>query len=126
MNKTSRKRTDQATRRYSERKKRGRTNGTITLPRLKGKHSAAQSMPYASDEQRYRTLFDLVPVAVYVCDADGVITEFNRRAAELWVALPDNAIRNRSIPESAIWRQFAQFPTKFGPMNRFIGGGHQG
>ena len=35
-------------------------------------------------EERYRTLFDLVPVAVYSCDASGVIQKFNRRAAELW------------------------------------------
>jgi PAS domain S-box-containing protein len=35
-------------------------------------------------EERYRTLFDLVPVAVYTCDADGIILEYNRRAAELW------------------------------------------
>src|SRR5882672_9733445 len=36
------------------------------------------------NEQRYRTLFDLGPVAVYSCDAAGVIQEFNRRAVELW------------------------------------------
>lgn len=36
------------------------------------------------NEERYRTLFDLGPVAVYSCDAAGVIKEFNRRAAELW------------------------------------------
>jgi PAS domain S-box-containing protein len=35
-------------------------------------------------EERYRTLFDLVSVAVYTCDANGVIREYNRRAAELW------------------------------------------
>jgi signal transduction histidine kinase/CheY-like chemotaxis protein len=35
-------------------------------------------------EERYRTLFDLGPVAVYSCDAAGVIRDFNRRAAELW------------------------------------------
>ena len=35
-------------------------------------------------EARYRTLFDLVPVAVYACDAAGVIQQFNSRAAELW------------------------------------------
>jgi PAS domain S-box-containing protein len=35
-------------------------------------------------EERYRTLFDLVPVAVYICDADGIILEYNRRAVELW------------------------------------------
>ena len=37
-----------------------------------------------ASEERYRTLFDLVPVAVYSCDAAGVIQQFNRRAAELW------------------------------------------
>src|SRR4029434_2029267 len=35
-------------------------------------------------EERYRTLFDLGPVAVYSCDAAGVIQKFNRRATELW------------------------------------------
>ena len=35
-------------------------------------------------ELRYRTLFDLVPAAVYTCDADGLIQEFNQRAVELW------------------------------------------
>ena len=35
-------------------------------------------------EERYRTLFDLGPVAVYSVDAAGVIQKFNRRAAELW------------------------------------------
>ena len=37
-----------------------------------------------ASEERYRTLFDLGPVAVYSCDASGVIQAFNRRAAELW------------------------------------------
>jgi len=35
-------------------------------------------------EKRYRTLFDLGPVAVYSIDLSGVILDFNRRAAELW------------------------------------------
>ncbi len=37
---------------------------------------------------RYRTLFDLAPVAVYSCDANGVIQEYNTRAAELWGRKP--------------------------------------
>jgi PAS domain S-box-containing protein len=37
-----------------------------------------------ASELRYRTLFDLVPLAVYACDAKGIIQEYNRRAAELW------------------------------------------
>jgi len=41
-------------------------------------------------EERYRNLFDLVPVAVCVCDADGIIQEYNRRAAELWGREPSS------------------------------------
>ena len=39
-------------------------------------------------ELRYRTLFDLVPVAVYTTDAEGRILEFNQRATELWGRTP--------------------------------------
>ncbi len=35
-------------------------------------------------EERFRALFELGPVAVYSCDASGVIQNFNRRATELW------------------------------------------
>jgi signal transduction histidine kinase len=35
-------------------------------------------------EDRYRTLFDLSPTALYSCDASGVIQKFNRHAAALW------------------------------------------
>jgi PAS domain S-box-containing protein len=35
-------------------------------------------------EKRYRTLFDLVPVSVYTCDAKGLIQEYNQHAVELW------------------------------------------
>jgi two-component system CheB/CheR fusion protein len=38
---------------------------------------------------RYRTLFELVPVAVYTTDAEGVIQEFNGRATELWGRAPE-------------------------------------
>jgi PAS domain S-box-containing protein len=39
-------------------------------------------------EERYRTLFDLGPVAIYSCLASGVIDHFNRRAEELWGRAP--------------------------------------
>jgi PAS domain S-box-containing protein len=39
-------------------------------------------------EERFRALFELGPVAVYSCDASGVILEFNNRAAELWDRAP--------------------------------------
>ena len=35
-------------------------------------------------EERYHALFEMGPVAIYSCDASGVIRDFNRRAAELW------------------------------------------
>ena len=43
----------------------------------------AEATLYESEE-RYRTLFEMGPVAVYSCDASGVIQDFNRRAVELW------------------------------------------
>src|SRR5882724_8184109 len=39
-------------------------------------------------EERFRALFELGPVAVYSCDASGLIQQFNRRAAELWGRAP--------------------------------------
>src|SRR6266478_5961775 len=43
----------------------------------------------AESEERYRTLFDLAPVAVYSCDVSGVIRDYNNRAAELWGRKPE-------------------------------------
>jgi PAS domain S-box-containing protein len=42
----------------------------------------------AESEKRYRTLFDLSPVAVYAIDADGRIQQYNRHAAVLWGQAP--------------------------------------
>ncbi|HVT14779.1 MAG TPA: PAS domain S-box protein [Thermoanaerobaculia bacterium] len=59
--------------------------------RLKGK--GRRQVPEGDDtgagsggqvDDLLRTLIDVVPVAVYVCDAAGVILYYNRRAAELW------------------------------------------
>jgi signal transduction histidine kinase len=49
---------------------------------------ATLDLELRESEERYRTLFDLVPVAVYTCDRAGVIQNFNRRAAELWGRKP--------------------------------------
>jgi len=43
----------------------------------------------AENQERYRTLFDLAPVAVYSCDVSGVIRDYNNRAAELWGRKPE-------------------------------------
>lgn len=41
------------------------------------------------NEERYRTLFNLAPIAVYSCEASGVIRDYNNRAAELWGRKPE-------------------------------------
>ncbi len=46
--------------------------------------SALAGEALRASEARYRTLFELGPMAVYCCDAAGVIQEYNRHAAELW------------------------------------------
>jgi two-component system CheB/CheR fusion protein len=41
-----------------------------------------------ASEERFRTLFNMGPVAVYYCDVSGTIQNFNRRAVELWCRTP--------------------------------------
>jgi PAS domain-containing protein len=49
---------------------------------------AAGSVLGLGDEQQAfevpARLFEQLPFAVYVCDRDGVVLRYNRRAAELW------------------------------------------
>jgi two-component system, chemotaxis family, CheB/CheR fusion protein len=49
---------------------------------ITGRRSVEESL--RESEERYRTLFDLGPVAIYSIDSSGVIQNFNRRAAQLW------------------------------------------
>ncbi len=44
----------------------------------------AASNALRESEERYRTLFEVSPVALYSCDTSGTIQKFNRNAAELW------------------------------------------
>ena len=61
----------------------GNSFATPDLPSEIAEHMRAGS------EERYRTLFDLAPVAVYSCDASGVIQDYNSRAAELFGRKPE-------------------------------------
>ena len=45
-------------------------------------------------EERHRQTLDLMPAAVYSCDAAGVITYFNQQAANLWGRLPKTGDRD--------------------------------
>jgi len=60
-------------------------------------------------EKRYRTLFDLVPVALYTCDAKGLIQEYNQHAVELWGREPKRNHPSEkfcgSLKTTAQWRE---------------------
>jgi PAS domain S-box-containing protein len=45
-------------------------------------------------ETRFRMLFELGPIAVYSCDATGLIQDFNKRAVELWGRRPARGARS--------------------------------
>jgi PAS domain S-box-containing protein len=51
---------------------------TTTLPVLNGK-----------SDQTFRSLVDMLPVAIYTCDKNGFITYFNQCAAEIWGREPE-------------------------------------
>jgi len=55
----------------------------LAVEKLKSERSLRES------EEQYRTLFNKVPVAVYTCDAEGVITTYNQNAITLWGREPE-------------------------------------
>ena len=56
-------------------------------------------------EQRFRALFDLGPIAMYSCDATGMIQEFNRRAVTLWGRVPERGnFTERFCGSWKLWR----------------------
>jgi PAS domain S-box-containing protein len=62
---------------------------TLSLERLNEVEEPKQTEAAIQEsDERYRTLFTLGPVAVYSCDASGVIRDFNPRAVELWGRAP--------------------------------------
>ena len=67
-------------------RKDGATKQSASAPVFKHPHPKteleATSQRHVDSEERYRTLFNLSPMAVYSIDASGVIRDFNRHAAE--------------------------------------------
>lgn len=55
---------------------------SIALERERSRRALRES------EKRYRTLFESVPVATFVCDDSAIIQDYNHRAAELWDRKP--------------------------------------
>lgn len=62
-------------------------------------HAAPQT------EQAYRRLIEALPIAVYTCDADGIITYFNEQAAALWGQRPvPGDTEHRFCGSYRLWR----------------------
>ena len=75
-------------------------------------------------EERFRVLFELGPVAVYSCDASGVILEFNKRAAELWGRAPTVGDTDKRFCGSfkLFWPDGSFMPHKLSPIAEVISG----
>jgi PAS domain S-box-containing protein len=76
----------------------------------------AQDALHAS-EQTLRQLVDILPIAVYVCDASGVIERYNRRAVELWGREPTRDDADRFGGAQKLYTvDGSQLPHSAGPM----------
>jgi PAS domain S-box-containing protein len=81
-------------------------------------------MDLNESRERFRNLFNLVPVAVYSCNADGLIQEYNRSAIELWGREPlRNDPSERYCGSFKIFFPDGRFmPHKSCPMARMLRG----
>lgn len=62
--------------------------GTRKRNRVQQDERAGAKTALRESEEKYRRLMNLLPVAVYTCDAEGVITFYNNRAPEIWGLSP--------------------------------------
>jgi PAS domain S-box-containing protein len=65
----------------------GRIIGSSKIARDISERKRAQN-ELAASEQRFRSLFDFAPMAVFLCDYSGVIQAYNERAAQIWGRRP--------------------------------------
>jgi PAS domain S-box-containing protein len=95
-----------------------------------GYQGRASKSPAASRALRralldWNRLLETLPVGVYVCDADGYLVQYNRRAAELWGFLPD--IDKREARYCGAYRAFTTtgdlISGSNAPMTELLAGG---
>jgi PAS domain S-box-containing protein len=99
----------------------------LSLGRFASSARSAVELPHAMEDPGdapYRTLFDLAPVAVYSCDAAGVIRDYNNRAAELWGRKPSLGDTDEKFCGSfKLYRPDGSFmPHEQCPMGDVLGG----
>jgi PAS domain S-box-containing protein len=90
------------------------------------RHEAEQRLRLS--EERYRTLIDLLPVAVYTCEAPtGVITFYNEHAATLWGRTPNEGDTDvRFCGSFRLWRPDGTLlPHDQAPMALALRDGHE-
>ncbi|MGB7069814.1 MAG: PAS domain S-box protein [Pyrinomonadaceae bacterium] len=90
----------------------------LSIEKLRGETALRDS------EKRFRTLFDLVPVGVFTCNADGTIREFNQSTVELWGREPKrNDLSDRFSGSSKIfYPDGSPMPSDEWPMTRVLKG----
>ena len=75
-------------------------------------------------EERYRALFEMGPVAIYSCNASGVLQDFNHRAVELWGREPAVADNNKRFSGAfkMFWPDGRYMPHEQCPMADVLSG----
>jgi PAS domain S-box-containing protein len=73
-----------------------------------------------ASERTLRELVDNLPIAVYVCDATGVIERYNRRAVELWGSEPTRAADRFGGAYKLFTVEGSYLPRSAGPMAQVL------
>ena len=68
-------------------------------------------------EERFRTLFETAPMALFVCDQHAVIQQYNRRAVEIWGREPQCGVEQHYCGSMKLWlTDDTQLPHAQSPM----------
>jgi PAS domain S-box-containing protein len=75
-------------------------------------HSLLEEEAQRRSEERFRDLLEKLPAAAYTCDAEGLITYFNRQAVQLWGRAP-----KLNNPEDRFCGSFKLFSSEGAPID---------